>query len=336
MFLKISTRLLACLCSVFISAQVGVNTLTPNSTLDVVGKPNISTEVDGIKAPNISGNELLDKDAIYGVDQTGVIVYVTSVPTSLSTKTMLINEIGYYFFNGTVWKKLSYNSLHEIGDTKSSLKPSDHNGWIILDGRPISSLTPSQQTNAIGLGFTLNLPDATNKIMVQLASGSALGTTLPSTTILQNQLPNVTLGGSTGLHNGHTHTVDPAAVSSSSNGSHTHIHNANRNATDNYYGLVRATALDSGGAASFTTATGLAGYNGRVDNNPNGNPRALIINSGGDHTHTIDIPSTTSSTNGAHGHTLTTLSINGGVTQQALTTDNLPRLNVNMFVFLGL
>lgn len=298
-----------------------------------MGKPTNSTEVDGIKAPNISGNELRDKDAIYGTDQTGVIVYVTSVPTSLSTKTMLINEIGYYFFNGTNWKKFSYDSLHEIGDLKNSLKQSDHDGWILLDGRLVSSLSPSQQANVFTIisGSTLNLPDASNKIVVQ---GSPVGTISFASTILQNQLPNVTLGGSTSLHNGHTHTVDPVAVSTSSNGIHTHNHNANRNVTDNYYGLVRSATITGGGNfASFVSSPTTNGNDNRVDVYVN--PKALSINSGGDHTHTIDIPSTTSSTSGAHGHILTTLSIKGDVTQQALTTDNLPRLNVNMFVYLG-
>ncbi|RAR48898.1 hypothetical protein [Flavobacterium lacus] len=323
------------ICSISIYSQVGINTTAPKSTLDVEGKPGIPTEIDGIKAPNISGNELRDKDAVYGTDQTGVIVYVTSIPSPISIKTIHINEIGYYFFDGTSWKKLSYNSLNEIGDIKSSLKTTDHNGWVLLDGRLVASLSLTQQTNVFSLfgGTTLNLPDASNKIVVQ---GGTIGTTSTATNITQNQLPNVTLTGFTNFGGGHSHTVDPAPISTSSNGSHTHTHNANRNATDDYYGLVRATALDSGGAASFTTATGLAGYNGRVNAGFNGNPRALSINSGGDHTHTIDIPSTATNTVSDHFHSLLTTSINGGVTQQRLTTDNLPRLNVNMFVYLGL
>jgi hypothetical protein len=321
-------------CSFSIYGQVGINTSDPKSTLDVEGKPGISTEIDGIKAPNISGNELRDKDAIYGTDQTGVIVYVTSIPSPISIKTIHINEIGYYFFDGISWKKLSYNSLSEIGDIKSSLKTTDHNGWILLDGRLVASLSVTQQTNVFSLfgGSTLNLPDASNKIIVQEGT---VGTTSTATNISRNQLPNVTLTGLTNPGGGHSHTVDPAPVLTSSNGSHTHTHNANRNGTDDYYGLVRAATVTGGGNfASFVSSPSSSLGNNRVD--VYGNPRALTINSGGDHTHTIDIPSTATNTVGDHLHSLNTTSINGGVTQQALTTSNLPRLSVNMFVYLGL
>ena len=324
--------LMVSISSISIHGQVGINTTSPKSTLDVEGKPGISTEIDGIKAPNISGNELRDKDAIYGTDQTGVIVYVTSIPSPISIKTIHINEIGYYFFDGTSWKKLSYNSLNEIGDIKSSLKTTDHNGWVLLDGRLVASLSATQQTNVFNLlgGSTLNLPDASNKIIVQ---GGTVGTTSTATNISQNQLPNVTLTGLTNPGGGHSHTVDPTPVSTSSNGNHTHTHNANRNATDDYYGLVRAATVIGGGSYSSLSSTPTSSTNNRVD--VNGSPRGLIINSGGDHTHTVDIPSTVTNTVSNHFHSLITTSINGGVIQQSLTTDNLPQLNVNMFVYLG-
>lgn len=321
------------ICSISIYGQVGINTTAPKSTLDVEGKPGISTEIDGIKAPNISGNELRDKDAIYGINQIGVIVYVTSIPSPISVKTIHINEIGYYFFDGTSWKKLSYSSLNEIGDIKSSIKTTDHNGWILLDGRLVASLSVTQQTNVFSLfgGSTLNLPDASNKIVVQ---GGTVGTTSIATNISQNQLPNVTLTGLTNPGGGHWHTVDPAPVSTSSNGNHSHTHNANRNATDDYYGLVRAATTIGGGNFASLISPPTSSTNNRVD--VYGNPRGLIINSGGDHSHIIDIPSTATNTVSDHLHSLNTTSINGGVTQQRLTTDNLPRLNVNIFVYLGM
>ncbi|WP_374464152.1 hypothetical protein [Chryseobacterium sp.] len=60
-----------------------------------------------------------------------------------------------------------------VGDIKSSLVTSDHSGWVKLDGRLISSLTSSQQTAANTLGFTVNIPDATNSVLMQ--NGGTLG-----------------------------------------------------------------------------------------------------------------------------------------------------------------
>lgn len=60
-----------------------------------------------------------------------------------------------------------------VGDIKSSLVTSDHSGWVKMDGRLISSLTSSQQTSAGTLGFTVNIPDATNSVLMQ--NGNTLG-----------------------------------------------------------------------------------------------------------------------------------------------------------------
>ena len=55
-----------------------------------------------------------------------------------------------------------------IGDIKQSLATEDHSGWIILNGRAVSTLTDDQQLAASGiLGFTTNIPDATGCVLMQ-------------------------------------------------------------------------------------------------------------------------------------------------------------------------
>jgi hypothetical protein len=76
-----------------------------------------------------------------------------------------------------------------IGDAKSGFQSADHSGWFILNGRAISTLTAPQQAAAIGLGFTTNLPNATGRSFSQGTVGAQIG----SSTITQNQLPNVGL-----------------------------------------------------------------------------------------------------------------------------------------------
>lgn len=105
-----------------------------------------------------------------------------------------------------------------IGDVKTGMQPSDHNGWIKLDGRLKSTLTTTQQENATALGIGVNLPDATNSFLVQ--NGTTLGSVNGSNTrtIAQNQLPNVTLSGTTSNSGNHVHNFASWDFASTTNG----------------------------------------------------------------------------------------------------------------------
>lgn len=99
-----------------LNAQVGVNTETPKTTLDVVGNPTTSSSLDGIMAPRITGDLL--KTKTYTADQTGVFIYVTSAFTgSSSSQTVNVTSPGYYFFDGTVWLKSEGNDWKTSGNS---------------------------------------------------------------------------------------------------------------------------------------------------------------------------------------------------------------------------
>ena len=85
-------------------SQVGINTDSPKTTLQVNGKPTDPSVADGVILPRLSGNELKAKDVIYGTDQTGAIVYVTSSVGTPSTKTINVTSPGFYYFDGSVWQ----------------------------------------------------------------------------------------------------------------------------------------------------------------------------------------------------------------------------------------
>ena len=176
------------------------------------------------------------------------------------------------------------------GQIISALKSSDFDGWIKLDGRAKSTLTSTQQAQATALGIGVNLPDATNAYLSQ--NGSSLWSVWWSNTktIVQNQLPNVTLNGTT-----------------ASAWDHTHTHNALGTAWN--YGLI----YESNGGSNTTD-----GNNDTTVGEPNlvNSPAALVIN-----------------TAGAHTHTFTTSSLNGGVTQQVLNVQP-QTMSVNMFIYL--
>ena len=80
-----------------VSGQVGINTTTPQATLQVEGKPSISSELDGIIPPRLTGNQLQAKN--YTSAQNGALVYVTNAVTSPSGQTINVKSAGIYFYN---------------------------------------------------------------------------------------------------------------------------------------------------------------------------------------------------------------------------------------------
>jgi hypothetical protein len=91
-----------------------------------------------------------------------------------------------------------------LGDVKSGFQTADHNGWVKLDGRAVSTLTASQQTNAASLGFTANLPNAGGAVPMQ--DGSAMGTVTGSMakTITRANLPAFDMSAASA--GGHAHS----------------------------------------------------------------------------------------------------------------------------------
>jgi len=102
MFKKLYTGSALLICATAF-AQVGINTDTPAATFDVVGKPTVTSALDGIIAPRIDGAQLRAK--AYTAAQTGALVYVTAADTAPAGQTVNVTSTGYYYFDGTVWVK---------------------------------------------------------------------------------------------------------------------------------------------------------------------------------------------------------------------------------------
>ncbi|MBM3427694.1 MAG: hypothetical protein FJX95_02810 [Bacteroidetes bacterium] len=91
--------------------QVGIGTNAPNATLEVVGKPTIASEMDGFIPPKITLQQLSAKTG-YGSNQTGAVVYVTSVsPATIVAATAEVNRVGYYHFDGVKWRWMSPTNM---------------------------------------------------------------------------------------------------------------------------------------------------------------------------------------------------------------------------------
>jgi hypothetical protein len=95
------------------TAQVGVGTTDPKTTLQVDGKPGDATSVDGIMAPRLTRSQLMAKAAVYDaipdVDKESTIVYITALSGATPTGDFVnITGQGYYYLNSFgVWQKFT-------------------------------------------------------------------------------------------------------------------------------------------------------------------------------------------------------------------------------------
>ncbi len=277
-------------------AQTGIGTTTP----DASAKLEVSSSNKGFLPPRVSLLSDTDVSTIAS-PAVGLLVY------NLGTSGL---RAGYCYWTGTNWASIVVSSGNTLtlGDVKSGFQTTDHSGWVKLDGRLKSSLSASQQTAATTLGFGTNLPDASNTYLSQ--NGSSMGAVSGSNTVTLTQanLPNVNFSGSSGNAGNHAHNVDPAGVYTNTTGNHQHFTSFNN---DDYNG-------SGGGNQSLEDDGG--GWSNRY------------TSWAGDHNHYVDIPNTTSTTNGDHAHTVTVASGGSGT---AITVA--PRtLSVTMFIYLGL
>ncbi|NMR33290.1 hypothetical protein HIO71_03610 [Chryseobacterium aquaticum] len=97
--------------------RVGINTVSPKTTLDVNGKSDsnglsLSGDITGLQAPRLTRAELTNKgNTLYGADQRGAIVYITDVSGGNNVSQRVnITSVGYYYFDGTVWNRIAFNS----------------------------------------------------------------------------------------------------------------------------------------------------------------------------------------------------------------------------------
>ncbi|WP_298956496.1 hypothetical protein [uncultured Nonlabens sp.] len=140
------------------NAQVGINTTTPATSLDIVGNPTITSDADGLLIPRITGDQLRAKTA-YGADQVGTLVYVTLPDSAPSGQTINVNIPGYYYFDGTVWQIIATASLADgdawgvTGEDIASDVSRTGNVTINNDNKQALTLRSVDNLNATGLAF---------------------------------------------------------------------------------------------------------------------------------------------------------------------------------------
>lgn len=107
------TFLIILLLSTYSYSQVGINTETPKSTLDVNVRKDKNGKLDnsqtyGLQAPRLTREELTVNTATYGTDQKGSLIYITDIlGGDTADNRTNVTAVGYYYFDGATWQTLS-------------------------------------------------------------------------------------------------------------------------------------------------------------------------------------------------------------------------------------
>lgn len=108
--------------------------------------------------------------------------------------------------NATVvynYSQLEAQGVLNFGNVKQGFQGADHFGWVMLDGRAVNTLTAAQQAIATQLGWGVNIPDATGRVlkMTGATAGTIGGHVDDEVNIQQSELPEVQLYGTADTRN---------------------------------------------------------------------------------------------------------------------------------------
>ncbi|MCS3530522.1 hypothetical protein [Chryseobacterium sp. JUb7] len=156
--------------------QVGINTSTPQSSLDVVGNGASTSAKDGIIAPRVSKQQLASKVAgTYAAAQTGSAVYVNDITAPTGTTPSLaqvaqVSTIGYYYFDGTLW--VAYGSTVPSVNIYNSNGSLTGNRIVTQAGNTLAFT--STATNGFSVdGSTFSVDAANDRVGIGVAAPTA-------------------------------------------------------------------------------------------------------------------------------------------------------------------
>ena len=295
------------------TSQVAIGTSNPHAS----AKFQIDATDKGFLAPRVALTSLTDNTTIAS-PATGLMVYCNGTGGL---------EEGFYYWNGTSWTKMSQVSNNQdlgyvVGWPSNATPP----GYLL----PLSGGTynwadyPEFQTfnGTYASQFIVSSNSTTFTLKDINSSGRFLrgGSTAGADQVAGTKLPVIPFALSTA--GAHTHSVDPAAVTSTTNGAH--VHSVDPPSTgsssngDHAHTLHRRGNEDNGAfdpgngrwwEGSVSTTDRAIGYNAVSTSTTGAHIHSVDIAafnsaSNGDHTHTVDVAATTSTTNGDHSHTI--------------------------------
>ncbi|UZT98269.1 hypothetical protein ODZ84_01480 [Chryseobacterium fluminis] len=105
--------------SMKMKAQIGINTNTPASTLDITAKnaTGTTTNVDGLLIPRVDRQRAQSMTGI----PISTLVYINNIATGTAAGIAVnITSTGYYYFNGSVWSKLNVGASASSNSVNST------------------------------------------------------------------------------------------------------------------------------------------------------------------------------------------------------------------------
>lgn len=161
-------------------AQVGINTDSPKTTMDVSATRDTSglitnnTQTFGLQAPRLTRAELTANTATYGSDQSGALIYITDVTGGDATGQRInVTATGYYYFDGTVWQRLTQATnavspaISSLQCTTAYLSPSTY-----TPGTPYSGNLRVTYNGGNGGTYNSGTPFTINGLTFQLRPGT--------------------------------------------------------------------------------------------------------------------------------------------------------------------
>lgn len=135
------------------TARSGINNPSPTVTLDVTGNPTVTTFLDGIMAPKITGAQLRAKT--YTTTQNSAIVYVTTADTAPAGQTINVTSPGYYYFNGPTLTWIRLVGGAGAASATGQILTADANGfgtWKTLAVTSIPGTLPASSVSFTSYG----------------------------------------------------------------------------------------------------------------------------------------------------------------------------------------
>ncbi len=172
---KINKLLLIILVSSCIKTycQVGFGTNAPHSSAVL----ELKSTNKGLLIPRMTK---IQRDQI-NTPILGMLLYCTNCS----------NQGLYHYVNSkwTFWG----GKIDKLGDIKQSYKANDHQGWIKLNGREISELTPTQKNVLENILNLTALPNADNAYLTQPTQSTNLGKTITSSALklISSDIPSL-------------------------------------------------------------------------------------------------------------------------------------------------
>jgi hypothetical protein len=183
-------------------------------------------------------------------------------------------------YNGAAWAPATV-AVGDFCDIKLSYTTADLNGWVTMDGRLLTTLTPAQQAIATGCGIVTTLPNMTGRYPVGGVPGTLSGSA--TVTLVQANLPAIT------LTTGNTSAGTPTGTISHTSG-----------ADGNHTTPLNVYSGSTGDGFDPNVTSGVTNFQ-MTDRTPESIGNTSASPAGGAHTHSLTF---TGATMGTHSHTV--------------------------------